>query len=26
MRYARESRWGKQPSPRWGRGVTQRAA
>ena len=26
MRYARESRWGKEPSPRWGVGVQQRAA
>jgi len=26
MRYARESRWGKHPSPRWGGPVTQRAA
>jgi long-chain acyl-CoA synthetase len=26
MRYARESRWGKQPSPRWDAGVTRHAA
>jgi thioester reductase-like protein len=26
MRYARQSRWGKQPSPRWGAGSTRRAA
>ena len=25
MRYARESQWGKQPSPRWDAGMAQRA-